>query len=68
MLVMTSRVVFFLRHNTPTHDRFPRDYLVKCMRYCKVSLIKVSKLPLPTTVVLNHINIIILRSETSVAF
>jgi hypothetical protein len=34
------------------------------MRYCNVSLVKVSQLPLPTTVVPTYINTIMLRSET----
>jgi hypothetical protein len=50
----------FLWHNTPTRVRFSRYYLVNCMRYSNVSLVKVSQLPLPTTVVPTHINIITL--------
>jgi hypothetical protein len=62
MLAMASEIFPFSRHNT--NVRFPRYWLVNCMRYCNVSMVKVSQLLLPTRVAPIHINVVILRSET----
>jgi hypothetical protein len=50
-LISVCLCCLFLRHNTRKHVRFPHYWVVNCMRYCNVSLVKVSQLPLPTTVV-----------------
>jgi hypothetical protein len=67
MLAVASEILPFSLAQYIT-VRFPRYKLVNCMRYCNVSLVKVSQLPLPTTVVRTHINIMILRVKLWLRF